>query len=140
MSATTCPTRTYQNQPRSGSKSNSNPICQKARNERNLNNNKGLRKKPLRRINPMPKQTTRSKSRARCEMNCLLRFGVVCDIILSGSKQDIERGQTFLKSKYGGEWLRPDGGEASCMSRTPVGLANHPATNLNGNYQLRMAA
>jgi len=46
----------------------------------------------------------------------------------------------FLKSKYGGEWLRLDSGEIGCMSRTPVGLANHPALNLNGNYQLRMAA
>ena len=45
-----------------------------------------------------------------------------------------------LKSKYGGERLRPDDGEAGRMSRTPVGLANHPATNLIGNYQLQMAA
>jgi hypothetical protein len=45
-----------------------------------------------------------------------------------------------LESEYGGEWLRPDDGLISCMSRTPVGLANHPATILNGNYQLRMAA
>jgi len=34
-----------------------------------------------------------------------------------------------LTSEYGGEWLRPDGGEPSRMPRTPVGLANHPATN-----------
>jgi len=46
----------------------------------------------------------------------------------------------LLKSEYGGERLRPDGGEPRCMSRTPVGLANHPATNLIGNYQLQMAA
>jgi hypothetical protein len=46
----------------------------------------------------------------------------------------------LLKSEYGGERLRPDDGEASCMSRTPVGLVNHPATNLIGNYQLQMAA
>jgi len=46
----------------------------------------------------------------------------------------------FLKSEYGGEWLRPDGGEPSRMSRTPVGLVNHPATILIGNYQLQMAA
>jgi hypothetical protein len=46
----------------------------------------------------------------------------------------------FLKSEYGGERLRPDDEEASCVSRTPVGLANHPAINLIGNYQLRMAA
>jgi len=45
-----------------------------------------------------------------------------------------------LKSEYGGEWLRPDDGEPSRMSRTPVGLVNHPAINLFGNYQLRMAA
>ncbi len=50
------------------------------------------------------------------------------------------RERDFLKSEYGGEWLRPDSGETSCMPRTPVGLANHPALNLNGNYQLRMAA
>jgi len=37
--------------------------------------------------------------------------------------------KTDLKSEYGGEWLRPDGGWISCMPRTPVGLANHPATN-----------
>jgi hypothetical protein len=35
-----------------------------------------------------------------------------------------------LISEYGGEWLRPDVGELSCMPRMPVGLANHPATNL----------
>jgi len=46
----------------------------------------------------------------------------------------------FLKSKYGGERLRPDGAEARRMPRTPVGLVNHPAVNLIGNYQLRMAA
>jgi len=46
----------------------------------------------------------------------------------------------LLKSEYGGEWLRPDDGEAGRMSRTPVGLVNHPATNLIGNYQLQMAA
>jgi hypothetical protein len=45
-----------------------------------------------------------------------------------------------LEIKHGGERLRPDDGLTSCMSRTPVGLANHPATILNGNYQLRMAA
>jgi hypothetical protein len=73
-------------------------------------------------------------------MNSFLRLGLVCDTILNKRKQGIEWGKTFLKSKYGGEWLRPDGGEPSCMSRTPVGLANHPATNLNGNYQLQMAA
>jgi len=42
-----------------------------------------------------------------------------------------------LKSEYGGEWLRPDDGEPSRMSRTPVGLANHPATNFN--WQLSVA-
>jgi hypothetical protein len=42
-----------------------------------------------------------------------------------------------LKSEYGGEWLRPDGGEPSRMPRTPVGLANHPATNFN--WQLSVA-
>jgi len=42
-----------------------------------------------------------------------------------------------LTSKYGGEWLRPDGGEPSRMPRTPVGLANHPATNFN--WQLTVA-
>ena len=52
----------------------------------------------------------------------------------------LNRDSGFLKSEYGGERLRPDGGEASCMSRTPVGLANHPATNLIGNSMLRMAA
>ena len=51
-----------------------------------------------------------------------------------------KREREFLKSEYGGEWLRPDSGETGCMSRTPVGLANHPAINLNGNYELRMAA
>jgi hypothetical protein len=45
-----------------------------------------------------------------------------------------------LKSEYGGERLRPDEGESRCMSRTPVGLANHPAITLIGNYQLQMAA
>ena len=34
-----------------------------------------------------------------------------------------------MKSEYGGERLRPDDGRTSCMPRTPVGLANHPATN-----------
>jgi hypothetical protein len=42
-----------------------------------------------------------------------------------------------LKSEYGGEWLRPDGGSTSCMPRTPVGLANHPALKLN--WQLSVA-
>ena len=42
-----------------------------------------------------------------------------------------------LKSKYGGEWLRPDSGEPSRMFRTPVGLANHPAINFN--WQLSVA-
>ncbi len=42
-----------------------------------------------------------------------------------------------MKSEYGGEWLRPDGGEPSCMSRTPVGLVNHPAINFN--WQLPVA-
>lgn len=46
----------------------------------------------------------------------------------------------LLKSEYGGEWLRPDDGEAGRMSRMPVGLVNHPAINLIGNYQLQMAA
>jgi hypothetical protein len=46
----------------------------------------------------------------------LLRFYVLCGIIFT---------VWDLKSKYGGEWLRPDGGEPSRMSRTPVGLANH---------------
>ena len=45
-----------------------------------------------------------------------------------------------MKSEYGGEWLRPDGGEPSRMPRTPVGLANHPAKLVIGNSQLRMAA
>jgi len=53
---------------------------------------------------------------------------------------NIIKERDFLKSKYGGERLRPDDGLTSCMSRTPVGLANHPAINLIGNYQLRMAA
>ena len=35
-----------------------------------------------------------------------------------------------LTSEYGGEWLRPDVGEISCMPRMSVGLANHPTTNL----------
>ena len=42
-----------------------------------------------------------------------------------------------LKSEYGGEWLRPDGRQPSRMLRTPVGLANHPATNFN--WQLSVA-
>ena len=42
--------------------------------------------------------------------------------------------QLNLTSEYGGEWLRPDVGEISCMPRMPVGLANHPA--LNANWQL----
>jgi hypothetical protein len=42
-----------------------------------------------------------------------------------------------LISEYGGEWLRPDVGELSCMPRMPVGLANHPA--LNFNWQLTVA-
>jgi len=46
----------------------------------------------------------------------------------------------FLKSEYGGERLRPDGGRISCMPRTPVGLANHPAIKIIGNYQYAMAA
>ena len=45
--------------------------------------------------------------------------------------------QVVLKSEYGGEWLRPDGGQPSRMPRTPVGLANHPATNVN--WQLSVA-
>jgi len=52
----------------------------------------------------------------------------------------LNRESRFLKSEYGGERFRPDGGEPSCMSRTPVGLVNHPATNLIGNSMLRMAA
>ncbi len=43
----------------------------------------------------------------------------------------------FLESKYGGERLRPDDGKTSCMSRTPVGLANHPAIKLK--WQLSVA-
>ncbi len=42
-----------------------------------------------------------------------------------------------MKSKYGGERFRPDGREAGCMSRTPVGLVNHPATNFK--WQLSVA-
>jgi len=53
---------------------------------------------------------------------------------------NIVKERDFLKSEYGGERFRPDDGLTSCMSRTPVGLANHPALNLNGNYQLRLAA
>ena len=45
---------------------------------------------------------------------------------------------SFLTSAYGGEWLRPDGGEISCMPRTPVGLANHPATHFK--WQLTVAS
>ncbi len=45
-----------------------------------------------------------------------------------------------LTSKDGGDWYRPDGGSISCMPRTPVGLANHPATNLIGTSQYRLAA
>ena len=54
-----------------------------------------------------------------------------------GYRRFIEPNGRFLKSEYGGERLRPDGGEASCMSRTPVGLANHPATNFK--WQLSVA-
>ena len=43
----------------------------------------------------------------------------------------------FLKSEYGGERLRPDDGKSGRMSRTPVGLVNLPATNLN--WQLSVA-
>ncbi len=42
-----------------------------------------------------------------------------------------------LISEYGGERLRPDVGELSCMPRMPVGLANHPA--LKFNWQLTVA-
>jgi hypothetical protein len=42
-----------------------------------------------------------------------------------------------LTSEYGGERLRPDDGSVSCMSRTPVGLANHPAIKLK--WQLSVA-
>ena len=42
-----------------------------------------------------------------------------------------------MKSKDGGDWLRPDDGEAGCMSRMSVGLVNHPATNFN--WQLTVA-
>ena len=46
----------------------------------------------------------------------------------------------LVGSSIGGEWLRPDRGEAGGMPRTPVGLVNHPVPILLGNYQLRMAA
>ena len=35
-----------------------------------------------------------------------------------------------LTSEYGGEWLRPDVGEISCMPRMSVGLAKNPTPNL----------
>ncbi len=38
---------------------------------------------------------------------------------------DGRRGLQFEKF-IGGDWHRPDDGEPSCMSRTPVGLVNHP--------------
>ena len=58
--------------------------------------------------------------------------------IISGAKWcEFTSLQKVLKSEYGGEWLRPDGGEAGCMSRTPVGLVNHPAKNFN--WQLSVA-
>ena len=68
----------------------------------------------------------------------MLQFLLVDDIIKCTFKVYI--GSRFLKSEYGGEWLRPDGGWSSRMPRTPVGLANHPAKLLIGNSQLRMAA
>jgi len=57
----------------------------------------------------------------------------------SGVEELAPQGRALI-SEYGGERLRPDGGEPRCMPRTQVGLANHPALNLIGNYQLRMAA
>ncbi|MHC4238411.1 MAG: hypothetical protein ACYSUC_01450, partial [Planctomycetota bacterium] len=59
----------------------------------------------------------------------LLARAVTYDIIGQRHKDHLHR---LLKSEYGGEWLRPDVGESSCMPRTPVGLVNHPATNSNG--------
>jgi len=58
----------------------------------------------------------------------MLRLDVLYGILFRGKN---------LKSEYGGEWLRPDDGEPSRMFRTPVGLANHPATNFN--WQLSVA-
>jgi hypothetical protein len=55
------------------------------------------------------------------------------DIIETGTPR-------WVGSSIGGEWLRPDRGEAGGMPRTPVGLVNHPVPMLLGNYQLRMAA
>ena len=45
-------------------------------------------------------------------------------------------GVVFEKS-IGGDWLRPDDGRASCMSRTPVGLVKNPVPNFN--WQLSVA-
>jgi hypothetical protein len=69
-----------------------------------------------------------------------LLSGLVDDIIYYKVKVLSTRELRFLKSEYGGEWLRPDGGWSSRMPRTPVGLANHPAKLVIGNSQLRMAA
>jgi len=46
----------------------------------------------------------------------------------------------ILKSKYGGEWYRPDERDSGCMSRMSVGLVKKPANFLIGNSQLQMAA
>ena len=50
---------------------------------------------------------------------------------------ELRRSVAYLKSKYGGEWLRPDSGQPGCMPRTPVGLDNHLATK--PNWQLSVA-
>jgi len=42
-----------------------------------------------------------------------------------------------LDKFIGGDWLRPDDGRASCMSRTPVGLVKNPVPNFN--WQLSVA-
>ncbi len=76
--------------------------------------------------NPISNQTSIAVQRSK-------RYNIDTDGLLNPKKRP-------LKSQYGGERFRPDGRKASCMSRTPVGLAKHPATNLIGNYQLRMAA
>ncbi len=76
--------------------------------------------------NPISNQTSIAVQHSK-------RYNIDTDGLLNPKKRP-------LKSEYGGERFRPDGRKASCMSRTPVGLVNHPATNLIGNYQLQMAA
>jgi len=101
-----------------------------------------IKKYALYYISPRSLRTRRlMKNKAnfkKIEFKLLLQFRVLNDIIWCVDTGSLWASVTrFLKSEYGGERYRPDGGKASCMSRTPVGLANHPAANFK--WQLSVA-